>query len=311
MFLGSRHIPVFLNEEIKELDPKAGETALDATLGGGGHAEKLLSKVRTNGRLIVVDFDPEAIERFRSKHKQKNVVEIEGNFKDLESLTAERGIEKADVILFDFGLSSDQLDDPKRGFSFQKSGPLDMRLNREQGVTAANIVNNFSERELVLIIREYGEEKNAKKIAKGIVEARRIKLFETTDELFELIKRALPANLRFKAGDVARRTFQALRITVNDELKNIDKGIKAAFKILSPGGRMAAISFHSLEDRIVKKYFLDLAKDCVCPPEFPVCKCDRKAEAIILTPKAIRPTEEEIKINPRSNSAKLRAVRKL
>lgn len=305
----TKHKPVLLKEVLEVLNPGPGEIAVDCTLGGGGHAEEILKKVSEEGFLLGIDADPNAVNNFNLKNA-KNAKAVQGNFKNIKEITSDVGLRTINVILFDLGFSSDQLDDSGRGFSFQASGPLDMRLNPSQGITAAEILNRADEKELIEIIKNYGEEKNARRIAKAVVATRRIEPIKTTDEFFALIKKVLPAAVRFKAGDVARRTFQAFRIAVNNELEAIEKGLKEAFAVLSPGGRMAAISFHSLEDRIVKNYFNELAKGCICPPEFPVCICGHEAEALILTRKPITPTEEELKQNPRSASAKLRAIKK-
>lgn len=305
----TKHKPVLLKEVLQVLNPRPGEVTVDATLGGGGHSAEILKALGSKGFLLGIDADPKAVQNFNGK-KIKNAKAVQGNFKNIKQITNDSGLPAADIVLFDFGFSSDQLDDAERGFSFQNSGPLDMRLNPGEGITAEELLNRASEQELVDIIKNYGEEKNARRIARAIVKTRRQVPLKTTDQLFELIKHVLPGHLRFKAGDVARRTFQALRIAVNGELEAIETGLKQAFEILSPGGRLAAISFHSLEDRIVKTYFNELAKGCVCPPEFPVCVCGHEAEAMILTKKPITPSEDEIKLNPRSSSAKLRAIKK-
>lgn len=308
----SKHIPVLLKEVEEVLSPKRGETVIDATLGGGGHARRLLQLVGGEGFLLGIDADPETVERFKKIEKAKNVKVAVGNFENIKQIALENGIESVDVILFDFGMSSDQLDDPDRGFSFQKTGLLDMRYNQQaQEKTAADLVNQSSEQELIDIMSKYGEERNSKRIARAIVDRRKREEINHTDQLFGVIKKSLPSIVRFKAGDVARRVFQAFRIAVNNELGVIEKGLKEAFEMLSSGGRMAAISFHSLEDRIVKHFFNDLAKGCVCPPEFPICICDEESKVEILTPKPIVPSEDEIDNNPRSKSAKLRAIKKV
>lgn len=308
----SKHIPVLLKEVIEILNPQPGEIAVDCTLGGGGHAEKLLETVGEEGMLIGIDTDNVAAKEFERRMDRKNAKIIVGNFSEVQELVQAQGVKSVDVVLFDFGISSDQLDNPERGFSFQADGPLDMRLNREeQERTAAYLINHASEEDLQKIIREFGEEFNARRIARAIVKRRKENLIQTTVDLFDLIKHALPAPLRFKSGDVARRTFQALRIAVNRELEVIEEGLKSAFKILSPGGRMAAISFHSLEDRIVKQYFQGLSRGCTCPPDFPVCVCGNSAEALVLTRKPLTASEEEIRSNSRVKSAKLRAIKKI
>src|SRR3990167_2812570 len=291
------HIPVLLNEVITLLQPKAGDTVIDATLGGGGHAKAILKLIGPKGKLLGIDADPQAVENFNKHIGHKNAKAVQGNFREIKRLAEESAFDQTDAVLFDLGISSDQLDDPDRGFSFQKSGALDMRLDRAAERSAHGLINRLDENELSAIIREFGEERNAKKIARAIVVARKQKPVSTTDELFELIKLALPGAVRFKAGDVARRTFQALRIAVNRELEALPQGLKGAFSLLRPGGRMAVISFHSLEDRLVKNYFAELCRDCVCPPEFPVCICARRAEAKPITGKPVVPGEKEQKEN--------------
>ncbi len=306
------HIPVLLNEVLEILKPKAGDTVVDATLGAGGHAQALIKKIGNRGRFLGIDADPEAVARFNKLYGQKNVSAVQGNFRDIAEMVEQSGLKEVDAVLFDLGISSDQLDNPERGFTFQKTGWLDMRLNPKEEVwSAADLLANLPEQELIEIIKKYGEEKNAKRIARVIVAKRRVYPITTTTDLFELIKQSLPAPYRFKAGDAARRTFQALRIRVNNELQVIGQGLAGAFAVLKTGGRLAAISFHSLEDRILKNYFNELARGCVCPPDFPVCICGRSPQAKVLTPKPIRPTLNEQTLNPRSKSAKLRGILKL
>ncbi len=326
------HIPVLLQEVIKFLDPKAGKKYIDATIGEGGHAKVIMDR---GGILLGIDRDlpsviasaSEAIPLMNNKiassppaadSRNDRLKVVQGNFADLKEIAEDAGFAEVDGILFDLGLGSHQLDDPKRGFSFQKDGPLDMRYDRERKTqsekrkTAADIVNVYSEKGLIDIFRKYGEEHRfAKKIARAVVETRKSKHFETTTELFELIKKALPGNLRFRAGDTARRIFQALRIEVNEELKNLEKALPQALDLLAKGGRLVVISFHSLEDRIVKIFFVQNTKDCICPVSFPVCRCDAKASLRILTKKPVMASLQEIKLNPRSHSAKLRVVQKL
>jgi len=307
-----RHIPVLLKEVLQVLDPKNGEVVLDATFGGGGHAQALLEAIGPKGFLFGLDADAQNIARQRAKFEAGNVKIAAGNFADLNRIASFNGWPGFDIVLFDLGLSSGQLDDPARGFSFQKSGLLDMRLDQKnQTVTARSLVNALTEAELAQTFKEYGEEKNAKRIARAIVARRALHPLNNTDELFDLIKVSLPAPVRFKAGDAARRIFQALRIKVNDELTVLAKGLAAGFEVLNAGGRLAVISFHSLEDRIVKVYFKELARGCVCPPEFPVCICGHEAQAKILTPDAKTASAAEQKENPRSKSAKLRAIKKI
>ena len=305
------HTPVLLKEVLHYLTPTKGDVVIDATLGSGGHSRAMLGAIGSTGNLFGIDADEENIKNLELEFQEPSVKLISGNFSDLSRIAEENNIYHADVILFDLGLSSMQLDNADRGFSFQKPGPLDMRFNQREGRTAADLVNKLPEKEISLLIKNYGEERNATRIARAIVETRSFAPITTTSELFELIKKSLPQIVRFKAGDVARRTFQALRIAVNDELQSLERGLKDAFDLLNPGGRMGVISFHSLEDRIVKDYFKSLARDCVCPPEFPVCRCNSKAQAAILTRKPITPATEEQEKNPRSRSAKFRAIKKL
>lgn len=296
------HVPVLLQEVIKYLEPKPGKKFIDATLGGGGHARAIIEH---GGQVLGIDRDPKVA-------KNAKIKTAAGDFKNLKSIAEENGFEKVDGVLFDLGLGSHQLDDAERGFSFQKSGPLDMRYNPEQALTAQKLVNEFPEKELVKIFYRFGEERRfGKRIARAILEARKAGRIETTFELFELIKKTLPSKLRFKAGDTARRIFMSLRIAVNDELASIEQALPQALDILAGHGRLVVISFHSLEDRLVKSFMVEAAKDCICPPSFPVCRCDKQAALRILTKKPVQASQEEIAQNPRSRSAKLRAAEKL
>jgi 16S rRNA (cytosine1402-N4)-methyltransferase len=309
----THHIPVLLQEVLQILNPLPGQTVVDATLGGGGHSERLLDAVGPHGRVIGIDADSVAIERTRQKFADRpNFTALHGNFSNLAELLAEHDIKNINAILFDFGFSSDQLDNSERGFSFQNDGPLDMRLHQAEEIKSArDIVNNYTQEDLARIIKAYGEEINARGIARGIIIRRKNHPIETTAELFDTIKAALPGSVRYKAGDVARRTFQALRIETNKELDVIKTGLEQGFAALISGGRMAAISFHSLEDRIVKQYFASLKQGCICPPEFPLCRCGHEPQAQLLALKPIGAGIEELAENPRSASAKLRAIEKI
>ena len=312
----AEHRPVLLREVLRHLVVRPRGVYIDATVGGGGHAYEIARRLGPSGKLLGLDVDPEALtvaeERLRA-FLERGVVElVRASYVDLERVLDERGIEAVDGVLFDLGLSSLQLADPRRGFSFQREGPLDMRFDPEGTRTAAEIVNTYPPEELARILREYGEERYAARIASAIVEARRIKPIETTRELADLVLRAIPQPAQrasFRRGlHPATRTFQALRIAVNRELENVERGLEAAFRRLKPGGRLVVISFHSLEDRLVKRFLREKARGCVCPPELPVCRCGRVPEARIVG-RAL-PSEEEIAENPRARSARLRALEK-
>ena len=306
------HIPVLAGELIDLLDPQAGETAVDCTFGGGGHARLIADRLGPAGTLIGIDRDPVAEERFceiaaelpcRTRFIRADFVS------GLGQLEAE-GVE-ADLVYLDLGMSSMQVDTWERGFSYAYDAPLDMRMGPEQDLTGRQIVNEWDERRLARLLREYGEERYANRIARAIVRARAREELDSTQQLVEVIKGAVPVPAQFAGGHPARRTFQALRIAVNDELCQLDAALPAAWEVLAPGGRLAAISFHSLEDRRVKRFLADRARGCVCPPELPVCVCGHHPEAELLTRRALSPTGGEIEANPRSKSAHLRAARKL
>lgn len=305
-----KHIPVLFNESIDALDIKPDGLYADCTAGGGGHSNAILDRLSENGRLIAVDRDPEAIatltERFEGR---ENVSIVKDNFFNIKTILSRFTDEGADGILADLGVSSHQLDDAARGFSFHADAPLDMRMSM-QGMSAADAVNSLSQRELQDIIYRYGEDKFAPRIAAGIVRAREEKPIETTLELAEIIKSSIPAAARREGGHPARRTFQALRIYVNGELDGLDGAINDMFDSLKVGGRLAIITFHSLEDRAVKQTFASLCEGCICPPEFPVCVCGRKSRGR-LPQKALAPSREELERNPRSRSARLRVIEKI
>jgi 16S rRNA (cytosine1402-N4)-methyltransferase len=299
------HIPVLAGELIELLDPQAGEVAIDCTFGGGGHARLVADRVGPAGTLICVDRDPAAEERFaelsaelpcRSRFIRADFVTA------LEQLREERV--RADMVYLDLGMSSLQVDTWARGFSYTYDAPLDMRMDPDQMTTAQEIVNSWDERRLARLLRQYGEERYASQIARAIGRSRRRREITTTHDLVEVIKSAVPAHSPFASGHPARRTFQALRIAVNDELTQLDSALPLAWELLASDGRFAAIAFHSLEDRAVKRFLASRARGCICPPEFPVCVCGRQPEAELLTRRAVA-------ANPRARSAHLRAARKL
>ena len=306
------HVSVLLNECLEGLNIKENGIYVDGTLGGAGHSSEILKRLSNEGRLIGIDQDTDALKAAKERLKDySNVTFVHSNFSNIENVLNNLNIDGVDGILMDLGVSSYQLDEGERGFSYMKDAPLDMRMNRENDFSAYNVVNEYSEEDLYRIIRDYGEEKFAKRIASFIVENRQEKNIETTLELVEIIKNAIPAKARREGPHPAKRTFQAIRIEVNSELSILNKTIEDGVKKLNKGGRMAIITFHSLEDRIVKNKFRDLAASCRCPKEFPVCVCGEKAKVKIISRKAIEPTKEEVEVNPRSRSAKLRVVEKL
>ena len=306
------HVSVLLNECLEGLNIKENGIYVDGTLGGAGHSSEILKRLSKEGRLIGIDQDTDALKAAKERLKDySNVTFVHSNFSNIENVLNNLNIDGVDGILMDLGVSSYQLDEGERGFSYMKDAPLDMRMNRENDFSAYNVVNEYSEEDLYRIIRDYGEEKFAKRIASFIVENRQEKNIETTLELVEIIKNAIPAKARREGPHPAKRTFQAIRIEVNSELSILNKTIEDGVEKLNKGGRMAIITFHSLEDRIVKNKFRDSAVSCRCPKEFPVCVCGEKAKVKIISRKAIEPTKEEVEINPRSRSAKLRVIEKL
>jgi 16S rRNA (cytosine1402-N4)-methyltransferase len=303
------HIPVLAPELVALLDPQPGELVVDCTFGGGGHARLVAERIGPAGTLVCVDRDPAAAERFEAFAADAPSATrfVRGDYANaLDALLAE-GL-RADAAYMDLGISSLQLDAWERGFSYAYDAPLDMRMDPEQNLSALDVVNEWSERRLADAIRRYGEERNAGRIAREVVRRRPL---ATTSELAEAIRGALPPAARFGRGHPAKRTFQAIRIAVNSELESLDRGLPAAWRLLRAGGRFAAISFHSLEDRRVKRYLADRARGCVCPPELPVCRCGRTPEAELVTRRAVSPSPEEIERNPRSSSAHLRVALKL
>jgi 16S rRNA (cytosine1402-N4)-methyltransferase len=287
-----------------------GAVAIDCTLGQAGHARQILERITPGGRLLGIDRDSAAVEaglvalaRFGPA-----AVVVHGRFSDLEAIASDAGFGEADLILFDFGISSTQLDAPDRGFSFRGEGPLDMRMDVTSELTAERIVNTFEPSEIERIIRSYGEERWARRIAQFIVARRPLR---TTRDLASAVEAAIPRKAWPRDINVATRTFQGLRIAVNNELGEIETGLKAALSTLKPGGRMATISFHSLEDRLVKSFFNVESKDCICPPQQPVCTCGHRATLRTVTRRPVRPSEEEVAANPRARSARLRVAEKL
>ena len=306
------HVSVLLNECLEGLNIKENGIYVDGTLGGAGHSSEILKRLSNEGRLIGIDQDTDALKAAKERLKDySNVTFVHSNFSNIENVLNNLNIDGVDGILMDLGVSSYQLDEGERGFSYMKDAPLDMRMNRENDFSAYNVVNEYSEEDLYRIIRDYGEEKFAKRIASFIVENRQEKNIETTLELVEIIKNAIPAKARREGPHPAKRTFQAIRIEVNSELSILNKTIEDGVEKLNKGGRMAIITFYSLEDRIVTNKFRDLAVSCRCPKEFPVCVCGEKAKVKIISRKAIEPTKEEVEVNPRSRSAKLRVIEKL
>ncbi len=299
----SYHRPVLAEEVVALMRPIERGVVVDATFGGGGHSRRLLETMNKEVTVIGIDRDPAA----RARGEAIGCRVLAGSFGDFAELLAREGITQIGGALFDFGVSSHQLDEPTRGFSYRHAGPLDMRMNPDAGRTAAEIVNESSETELVRILRTLGEETHATRIARAIVGKRP---FTSTIELAEAVAAAVPAAARSK-GHPARKTFQALRIAVNDELAEIESGLDSALDLLEPGGRVVTIAYHSLEDRIAKRRFASATAGCTCPPGLPVCGCAAEVEFQLLTRKAVKPTAAEIAANPRARSARLRAIRKV
>jgi 16S rRNA (cytosine1402-N4)-methyltransferase len=306
------HVPV-LGEEVRELlDPQPGDTVVDATFGAGGHAALLAADLHGRGKLIAIDRDP-SVRSYFERFRRGTAVQarlLRGDFAVVLEQLASNGV-RADAILLDLGVSSMQVDRPERGFSYAVDAPLDMRMDQSEDVTAADIVNEASERELQTIFRRYGEERYARQIARAIVRRRRGEPFERSADLVDTIKAAIPAPARFGEGHPAKRVFQALRIAVNQELDALEAALPAAVDMLRERGRVGVISFHSLEDRIVKNFFRDEERGCICPPDFPICNCGRDPVLRVLTRRAVRPTPGETALNPRAASARLRVAEKV
>jgi 16S rRNA (cytosine1402-N4)-methyltransferase len=303
------HLPVLAAEVRELLAVQPGETVVDATFGAGGHASLLAADLRGKGKFIAIDRDP-TVRPYFDRFKREAGVQarfLRGEASIVLAQLAENDI-RADAILLDLGVSSMQLDRPERGFSYAVDAPLDMRMDPREEVSARDLVNDSGERELTQIFRRYGEERYARQIARAIGRERRRRPIERTGELVEIIRSAIPAPARFGDGHPAKRVFQALRIAVNDELGELEAALPAAFDMLRPGGRLAVISFHSLEDRLVKRFLRDKEKGCTCPPDFPVCVCGKEPELRALGRKAVRPSNREVAVNPRAASGRLRAA---
>jgi 16S rRNA (cytosine1402-N4)-methyltransferase len=304
------HVPVLAEEVRESLAVRPGQTVVDATFGAGGHAALLAADLHGHGKLIAIDRDPAArayFERFERNAGGLNARLLRGDFGVVLPQLAANGV-RADAVLIDLGVSSMQLDRPERGFSYATDAPLDMRMDPTQELTARELVNEWSERDLVTIFRRYGEERYARQIARAIARRRREQPFERSGELVDVIKAAIPAPARFGDGHPAKRVFQALRIAVNDELAALEQALPAALDLLRPGGRLAVISFHSLEDRIVKQFLRERERGCTCPPDFPICICGHEPELRAVQRRPVRPSEAEVAANPRAASARLRAA---
>jgi 16S rRNA (cytosine1402-N4)-methyltransferase len=308
------HVPVLAGELIDLTAPAAGETAVDCTFGAGGHARLVADRLGPAGTLVCIDRDPAAEERFEELAREAPCQTrfLRMDYADGLELLASEGLE-ADLVYLDLGVSSMQVDAQERGFSYSYDAPLDMRMDPTQELDARDVVNSWDERRLAQVLRRYGEERGARRIAREIERRRRRAPLETTGDLVEAIEAALPAAVRrsFGGGHPAKRTFQAIRIAVNEELDSLDRALPLAWALLRDGGRMAAISFHSLEDRRVKRFLAERARGCICPPDLPVCACGRVPEAELLTRRAIAPTPGEVAQNPRSKAGRLRAARRL
>lgn len=304
------HKPVLFEETIDSLAIRPEGIYIDGTMGGGGHSEAILKRL-TTGTLLSIDQDPDAIKAAGERlEKYPQSVRVRGNFAQMGEIAKAQGIDAVDGVLMDIGVSSYQLDTPERGFSYHHDAPLDMRMSQE-GPSAKDLVNTLEERELADIIFRYGEDRSARRIAQGICQAREKASIETTAQLAEIIKESVPAAVRRADGHPARKTFQALRIAVNGELDRLQEGLAAGFQLLKPGGRLAVITFHSLEDRIVKQQMQEWCQGCICPKDFPVCVCGRKPQGKLVYKKGLAPSPKEVEENPRARSARLRVIEKL
>ncbi|WP_040211934.1 16S rRNA (cytosine(1402)-N(4))-methyltransferase RsmH [Clostridium polynesiense] len=307
-----KHISVLLQECIDALNIKEDGIYVDCTMGGAGHSSEIVKRLSPEGRLIGIDQDIEALNAAKKRlNTFKNIVYVHDNFYNIDNVLTSLGISEVDGILMDLGVSSYQLDNHERGFSYMNDAALDMRMNKSSDFSAYNVVNEYSEEELTKILYEFGEEKFSKRIANFIVKSRKDAPIETTFELVDIIKAAIPAKARREGPHPAKRTFQAIRIEVNKELEILNKSIEDSINRLRSNGRIAIITFHSLEDRIVKNMFRKLESPCNCPPEFPICICNKKPVIKVLTRKPMEPSEEEVEANPRSRSAKLRIAEKI
>ena len=303
------HEPVLRDEVVGLLAPAVGATVIDCTFGAGGHSAELCAAIGATGRLIAIDRDPEAQAHFRALSREVPCAMrfVRAEFSEALTQLAEEGV-RADAILMDLGLSSMQVDQPERGFSYSRPAPLDMRMDPDIERSAADLVAEAGEAELASWFREYGEERHARAIARNIVRQRQREQIATTADLVDIIRHAIPTPAQFAAGHPAKRVFQALRIVVNDELSVLRRALPAAADCLAPGGRLAVIAFHSLEDRMVKRFMAEQTRGCTCPPELPACVCGREPAAASLTPRAVMPRPEEIERNPRARPARLRAI---
>jgi 16S rRNA (cytosine1402-N4)-methyltransferase len=308
------HYPVLLEEVLQYVNAAEGTSFIDATVGAGGHARAIL-KQNKKARVLGLDRDAETLaqlqKEFKSEKLSSRVSLVHSNYADVSKVAAREGFSEVSGILLDLGFSSMQLDDPARGFSFQGDGPLDMRFDRKQQLTAAEVLNKYQEEKLAEIFKAYGEENFSKRIARQVVVHRKVSPLSAASEVLSLIRQALPAPVRHKAADSARRIFQAIRIEVNGELKNLEKALPDMIDLLAPNGRLVIISFHSLEDRIVKNFFNNLAKGCTCPSDFPQCVCGKNPAIKILTKKPVTASDAELAKNSRSKPAKLRAAQKI
>lgn len=306
------HVSVLLKETVDGLDIKPDGIYVDGTLGGGGHSDEILKRLDT-GLLIGIDQDENALKAASERLKDygDRFLPVRDNFSNILAVLKRLNIEKIDGMMMDLGVSSHQLDEADRGFSYRFDAPLDMRMDQRSALDAYQVVNTYSEDELNRIIKEYGEENWARRIAKFICEARAEKPVETTQELVDLVYKAIPANARREGGHPAKRTFQAIRIEVNGELEILKQTIEDITSVLNKNGRISVITFHSLEDRLIKHTFKGLAQGCICPPELPMCMCNNKPKVKIITRKPILPSEAELEVNSRSKSAKLRVAKKI
>lgn len=318
----TKHVPVLFEEVREMLHLEKGMVVIDATLGGGGHASMMLAEVLPTGKVVAFDVDQEALDRFKLRvstdtllaqaSKEGRLVLVRGNYSEIATHLERLGVGLVDVILADLGFSSDQIESSERGLSFQEVGPLDMRLDQSKSLTAAHIVNTYAVEDLERILREYGDEGEARRIARALLKQREVKPFETTEELRTLIEEVYPKKLRYAQKiHPATKTFQALRIAVNDEFTHLEEFLNQSVRSLKKGGRLAVITFHSGEDKRVKQFMKEQATGCICPPNFPVCRCGQVPKVKILTKKPIIAKEEEVVKNPRSRSAKLRSVEKV
>jgi 16S rRNA (cytosine1402-N4)-methyltransferase len=310
--MSATHIPVLAGELVDLLDPQPGEIAVDCTFGGGGHARLIAERLGPGGELIAIDRDPSAEEHFAELAADVacRTRFIRAPFAEALEDLREEGV-LADLVYLDLGMSSMQVDTRERGFSYVYDAPLDMRMDPDDELTAADVVNEWDERRLATLLRDYGEERYARPIARALVRARDKAALHTTNELVEVVVNAIPVPARFAGGHPAKRVFQAIRIAVNDELGQLDEALPTAWEVLRVHGRFAGISFHSLEDRRVKRFLAARTRGCICPPDLPVCACGRVPEAELITRRAVAPTPGEVAANPRAKSARMRAARKL